>query len=599
MKNKEIYNDKLNTLNEEYEMLERQYSMISTFRIISFLIGLALFLIGISDDKPVALIFGIIVLATFIYLVKKHSDVVKFSRINKSKIAVTDRYIKRYSDDWRSFEDTGEEFLTDGDTVAKDIDLLGVNSLYQMISVCHTDMGRELLADDLRLINIDLNSNDKRHSAISELSDDIDFSIDFEAAGIRLAEDKKKPDLKAFIKYLSDEKEGCLPTWTRVDRVLFPIVEIILIVFWAAHIISYGYPLILFLVFLIFTWLTKTVTDGVIFPLYSMGHTIDWYSDMLELVGNHEFNSELLVELQSFISGENGAVNAFKDLRKLRQAYNISYNPLIHQILSGVVLWDYQLSFMVARWKKKYADNLSKTFEVLAEFEELLSFAVIKNVKDTSWADINEDDNDVSVIGENMYHPLINSETVVDNSIELKGGVTIITGSNMSGKTTFLRTLAINLVLGYIGAPVCADRLDTSYMKIFTSMRVTDDVAHGISTFYAEILRIKAMAEYREKEQPMICLIDEIFKGTNSADRIVGAREAIRRLAGNKCIAIVSTHDFELCDLEDKAGHKADNYHFEEYYDNDELRFDYKIRTGRCTTTNALAILRLAGFDIK
>ena len=168
----------------------------------------------------------------------------------------------------------------------------------------------------------------------------------------------------------------------------------------------------------------------------------------------------------------------------------------------------------------------------------------------------------------------------------------------MSGKTTFLRTVAVNLVLAYLGAPVCAKRLSATYMRLFTSMRVKDDVAHGISTFYAEILRIKEMAKYRQEDMPMLCLIDEIFKGTNSADRIVGAREVIVKLAGENCMTVVSTHDFELCDMKDGHGIPAVNYHFQEYYEGDALRFDYKIRDGRCTTTNARAILRMAGFEI-
>ena len=143
-----------------------------------------------------------------------------------------------------------------------------------------------------------------------------------------------------------------------------------------------------------------------------MGHAVDWYADMLELIDCEEFSSELLIELREYITGDNGAANAFSDLRKLRQAYNISFNPLIHQILSGIVLWDYQLGYFVSKWKKRYAANLVRTFEVLAVFEELLSFAVIKNVKRTSWADINESVEGVSVIGDNMHYPLINSETV-------------------------------------------------------------------------------------------------------------------------------------------------------------------------------------------
>ena len=161
----------------------------------------------------------------------------------------------------------------------------------------------------------------------------------------------------------------------------------------------------------------------------------------------------------------------------------------------------------------------------------------------------------------------------------------------MSGKTTFLRTVAVNMVLSYIGAGVCADEFSVPYMKIFTSMRIMDDVAGGISTFYAEILRIKDMAEYvaSGNEVPAICLIDEIFKGTNSADRIVGAKEALSKLSNGNALVMVSTHDFELCDLSE------DNYHFEEHYENGELKFDYKIRDGRCTTRNAMAILEMAG----
>ena len=125
-----------------------------------------------------------------------------------------------------------------------------------------------------------------------------------------------------------------------------------------------------------------------------------------------------------------------------------------------------------------------------------------------------------------------------------------------------------------------------------------DDVANGISTFYAEILRIKAMAEYKEKNLPMLCLIDEIFKGTNSADRIVGATEAIKQLSGDKCMTVVSTHDFELCSIKDDNGKPAVNYHFEEYYKDDELMFDYKLKDGRCTTTNAIKLLKMAGFSV-
>jgi DNA mismatch repair ATPase MutS len=291
-------------------------------------------------------------------------------------------------------------------------------------------------------------------------------------------------------------------------------------------------------------------------------------------------------------------LTAFKKLGAICQAYNIVYNPLIHQVLSGILLWDYQLAHSVSKWKKSYGKQIKAAFDGIYEMEFLLSLSVLPKIRNTVPADINQRSDDAPhVEAAGVYHPLISAEKVVSNDAGLTAGVTIITGSNMSGKTTFLRTVAINLALAYIGAPVCADSFSAGYMRLFTSMRVMDDVANGISTFYAEILRIKTMVEFKEKhpDEPMLCMIDEIFKGTNSADRIVGAREAVMCLAGAKSMVVVSTHDFELCSIEDREHNPAVNYHFEEYYEDDKLMFDYRIRNGRCTTTNAQAILRMAG----
>ena len=597
--NKEFYENQFNRFKAEDANLEKKYSGISTLRIITFLIGLAFLLIGIFDDFVFLGIIGTFFLLFFVYLVKLHSDVVSMQREAKSKVWVLKRYIDRFGDEWRKFEDTGEEFLTSEDTVPKDIDLIGANSLYQMISVCHTQKGREYFAKKLRLEDITIGDNKKRRDSVSELIEKKEFAVNYEAAGIRLMQKKKKRNIEKFISYCNDDETGLVPLWMEISRFLFPAIEIILILMWVFGTVSYGYPLAGFFALLVINGFTGRVSDEAIIPFYSMGGAIDDYEDMLLLIEREEFQSELLSEMKEYVAGEYGAVNAFKSLRRISQAYNISYNPILHMFFTGVFLWDYHLAHLTHRWKMKYGKNIEKAFEVISTFEELLSLAVLGNVRKTTWAQIKEDNEGARLFGENMYHPLINPNKVVSNGISLSGGITVITGSNMSGKTTFLRTIAVNLALSYIGAPVCADTFNANYMKLFTSMRVMDDVAHGISTFYAEILRIKAMAEYKEKNLPMICLIDEIFKGTNSADRIVGAVEAITRLAGKECITVVSTHDFELCSIKDKDGHEADNYHFEEYYENDELKFDYKIRDGRCTTTNALAILRMAGFDVR
>lgn len=593
------FEEKLVCLTEQIRVLEHRFSLISGLRIISFLAGAALMIVGAADRILAAGIAGGIFLLFFIFLIKRHSTVERMTRVADSKKKVTERYLKRFGDEWHSFEDDGGSFLEDGDTVASDVDLLGTDSLYQMISVCHTENGRRMLAETMKLPFRNREETERRREAVRELIGQREFATNFEAAGLRLLNRKKSFNTEEFERSAADIEQGGLPIWASVTGIIFPVIECALLVLSIAGFVSYGYPLAGFLIVLAFSWLTRSVTERVIRPLYELGYSMEDYMDLLQTVEETEFETTELKTVKEELCGSRGVMPALRALNKLSQAYNISFNPLLHQVLNGFLLWDYQLARAVFTWKKKYGKNVSGCFKKIGYIEELLSLAVLGVVRRIGWADIRFEENEGCRLEcEDIYHPLIAPQNVKANSVTLGAGITIITGSNMSGKTTFLRTLAINLALAYMGAPVCGKHLSADYMRLFTSMRITDDVAHGISTFYAEILRIKTMAEYRKTGKPMLCLIDEIFKGTNSADRIVGARHVIRGLSGNRCMTLVSTHDFELCDITDEKGNAAVNYHFEEYYDNDQLKFDYKIKHGRCTTTNARAILRMAGFQV-
>ncbi|MCM1287143.1 MAG: DNA mismatch repair protein MutS [Clostridium sp.] len=584
-------------LKEEQSSLARSISTISTMRMASFLAALILVLIGVSDKHDIAVILGAVIFVFFLYLIYRHSKVYAKMEYVDNALLSAEKYVERFGEGWRSFADNGEQFLTAEDVVAHDVDLLGPNSLYQMINVCHTELGKQYFSDGLKLKEFGV-IHAERGNAIAELCEKKDFAVDFEAAGMIVEKTKRKLDISKIKKHCGDKSVGLLPLWCRFFIIILPLMELTFLVLWITGVVNYGLPLAGFIFNLAFTQITKSVTEKVMSPVSDMSRVVEGYKDMMELLGQQEFKVEYLKKLQETVAKETGAIQGFKQLSKIVQAYNISFNPLVHQILSGFVLWDYMLAVLVSKWKKKYGGELCLCFDVIAELEMLLSLSVIGNVRECSYAHV-EDEANVYLEGENLYHPLIRSDAAVANSVSLKGGVTIITGSNMSGKTTFLRTIAINLVLAYIGAPVCAKRLSAGRMRLFTSMRITDDIAGGISTFYAEILRIKAMAEFKKQKLPMMCLIDEIFKGTNSADRIVGAKHVITSLGDGNCITVVSTHDFELCTLKNKAGQEAENYHFEEFYEDGQLRFDYKIKSGRCTTTNAREILRLAGFDIQ
>ena len=290
--------------------------------------------------------------------------------------------------------------------------------------------------------------------------------------------------------------------------------------------------------------------------------------------------------------------NAGEGIRALNRIVNtwqLRENFVLYLPLVGFLAWDFNCCLALDGWRKKYGASFTLWMDWLGEVEALYSLGTLSRVRpdETTVPEIVPGGPLLEM--DDGKHPLLDPRTVVGNDYTQGGDTVIITGSNMSGKSTFMRTLALNAVLAYAGGTVMAKRFRISPMHIFTSMRVSDDVSEGISSFYGEILRIKQMVTWSEQKKPMLVLVDEIFKGTNSADRIIGAQAAIRKLSHPWMMTLVTTHDFELCALADSPEVQGKNYHFEEHYEGDAIAFDYKIRPGRCKTTNAQHLMRIAG----
>lgn len=589
----EKYREQSENLRKEIKDLESRSATYSGIRFVAFLAAAAGLIIGIYDGRGVFVGAGILLTVAFIAMVFVHGRLSEKLEYKKAEAEVTRRYIARFGDDWKKFEENGSEYLTDEDLAARDMDLLGASSLFQFICTAGTEEGRRSLAKSIKNPEYTTEMIKKRQQAIKELGEKEDFSRAFETLGVKTGMGKKKKyTADEFVAYCSSDVH--IPWIFNILRFVFPLITVMLLVLGILGKVNIGWTLVSFFVVLLFSWLFSGVAGQAVMPMISFGYVLDDYINMFELISKEKFDSELLSEIRKNLSQDSGALAAIKKLRTISAAFNIRYNPIVHQILCGLTMWDFHIGRMMDRWKQNNGQDVAGWIKAVSDMEELMSFAVLVRTRNVSYPKVGNR-TDVHVDAKAMRHPLISPEIVVENDASFKGGAAIITGSNMSGKTTFLRTLGINLVLAYAGAPVCADSMETDIMKIFTSMRVTDDVSNGISTFYAEILRIKTMVEYRKQNKPMLCLIDEIFKGTNSADRIVGATQVIRKLASTSSMTLVSTHDFELCDLKAEDGTPAVNYHFEEYYEGDQLKFDYKKKEGRCTTTNAMAILHMAG----
>jgi DNA mismatch repair ATPase MutS len=320
---------------------------------------------------------------------------------------------------------------------------------------------------------------------------------------------------------------------------------------------------------------------------------------MMKRFEKHNFKSSHIKKIKDGIKNKKG-LEVFKQIDKLSSIIDSISNRrnLFYAFFNILALWDFQNIIALERWKQKSGHLLKKWFDALGKIEALASLAVIR-FENPEWVmpSICEE-NETILAAKDIGHPLLTGKRIYnDFTIDNKIKVLLITGSNMSGKSTLLRTAGINLVLAYAGAPVCARWFQASLMEINTCMRVSDNLGENISSFYAEILRIKKIVTEADTGRRVFFLLDEIFKGTNSLDRHTGAKVLINKLCLTNSIGLVSTHDLELCELE-RENDKIINYHFQEYYKDGRIYFDYKLRPGPSTTRNARYLMHLAGIDV-
>ena len=576
---------------------EKQAGRIGAARLAAMLVVFLGLIVGVKDDRPIYYGLAIAALVVFVLLLFKHQQIKNRAAHAKEVEKVLARYASRFGSEWQSFDDDGSRFLKQEEPQSVDLDIFGPASVYQYLSVAHTLHGQQALARALRLPQDTPEQLKERQEAVQELAENWPLAVQFEALSAGALGGRSHLNMEAverFLKY-GEKSGGELPRAQYLLSWILPIATLVSIVLALFQVISGFWPAAGIAAQLALSMLGYGQAMNVLEPLFSLHNSISAYQGLFSELEQAEFKSPYLKKLHDQLSSQSGATQGIKELHQIGEAVNLRYNILLYWPACGLLMWNHHCVTALARWKSRYGRKMRQWMEAVGEFEALLSLAVLCQVKE-QWCFPAIVENAQPVLrGEAMAHPLLVEKQAVANSVTLKAQTCVITGSNMSGKTTFLRSIGVNLVLAYAGGPVCAQAFEASVMKVFTSMRVHDDVSQGISTFYAELLRIKQMVEYSQKHRPMLVLIDEIFKGTNSADRLVGAKAVITQLAKPWCITLVSTHDFELCDLDKDPAVKAVNYHFSEYYVDDQIRFDYLMQPGRCQTTNAKQLMRMAG----
>lgn len=551
---------------------EKKVNFIATMRVIFFLMMIFSFVLKYYYYPRFFSFVFLFSLLTFVILVIIHDQYFQKYNYYESYLSILEEYIKREDGTWKVFEETGEEFEENAEDYLKDLDIIGKNSLFQYISVCKTIGGKRTLFQKLSNKNQEEEKLYEEQNAIAELEKNLHFVMDYQVQMRRY--DKKKVDLTST--FLSLKKDTVSRSNDFIIALICGILSFVLLGLSLLKVISikYFYGLFLFnyLISLMYSLIYQQDFNKII-------HLITTYhqlSSITSLVLKQKFSSKKLKKIQKDMDLTKEITKKINILDTLN---SMKDNLLFSLMMNGLFCINLFMRTFFIQFLKQDFPKLQNTIIDIEELEALISLTGIGILKEEKCFPVKS--NKVEIKFMEIKHPLLKEEICVDNDFDTKAQVNIITGSNMGGKTSFLRTIGINIVLMNAGTYVCAKSFRASYLKIFTSMRVGDDIEKGISTFYGELLRIKKAMDYLNQGN-MLVLIDEIFKGTNYQDRIYGAKKVIQRLQNQQVITFLTTHDFELCDEKNIT-----NYHVKEYYEGDQIQFDYKIRKGKCTSTNA------------
>lgn len=589
-----FYEEKILKYKANIENLNYIISKLSILRLLIVGVAIILSYYFYKRENIISLIMSLILLFIIFIIIAYYHNI----KINEKKeyevyININRKGISRIKGEFKENEDKGEEFLKDEHPFVSDLDIFGRNSLFQMINSTKTKFGRSKLFKMLTLESIPTRDEIlKKQDAIKELGSKVEWRQSLEVKSTLKKSGTK--DIDELLKWAKSKNE--IKPLFKIIPYLFIVITVMSVVLVILNVLPISYLILMFMInYLVVKILTKDLIP--IIKLFDKHKKdIEVYTNLLMLIDNENFESIFLKDLKLKLKNNSkSCVKEMKELKKLVDWLGDSSSNAYYLLLNITILSDIFILRNLEEWRKINGDKLKKWLDIMGEFEALSSISNLSfDFENWSYAKIVDED---IVEAIDIGHPMLGERAVV-NSFTLTSNekVALITGSNMSGKSTFLRTIGLNLLLSYIGAPSCSKSFTCGIFSIYTCMRTKDNLEESISSFYAEILRIKILIEAAKKGEKVFFLLDEIFKGTNSKDRHEGAKVLINQLVNNKALGLVSTHDLELCDLE-KTKIWLKNYNFQEYYEKNNIKFDYKLRIGKSKTQNAVHLMKLAGID--
>jgi hypothetical protein len=587
----DFYRERLQARERTVAELERTVERLGWVRIVLFLVALACiwWILQSPDAAPAWLL---VPAGAFLAVVFHHGRVKRQQVLAQRAVDFYRTGIARVEDRWEGTGQTGERFADPHHIYALDLDLFGRGGLFELLFTGRTRMGEERLAQWL-LEPADVRTILERQAAIGELRNRTDLREDIAALG---ADAGVGVQPEALVEWAETPNRLTRP-WLGVASYVLPMLAIAGIVAWSELGLISPFVLVLALEFTVLR-LVKRELDATLRGTEQAFEDLKLLAGFLDRIERESLQTERLRALQtSLTSHERRASATMSQLATVVQWIESRRNPLF-QVLSLPLMYPLHVARAAERWRARHGHAVRAWLDAIGDIEALLSLAAysFEHPRDPFPTFVS---GPARLSGEELGHPLLPASRCVRNdaSIEPPTRVLVISGSNMSGKSTLLRTIGINAVLAMAGAPVRAKSFELTPLQVGASIRINDSLHDGSSRFYAEIKRLRQLLDFTERPLPLLFLLDELLQGTNSKDRRIGAEGVLKGFLERGAIGLITTHDLALAEL-DIDNSRLLNMHFQDEIVDGQIRFDYKLRDGIVTKSNGVELMRSIGLEV-
>lgn len=591
-----FYNEQIAELRITIQKLKKRRVALAWGRFACVLAMLAC--LYLLYGKGIVILIVLVLLIAIIFIKLLFIDLKNKTELahNHHLVIINENELKALKHNYYHFSD-GANYIQKEHLYANDLDLFGHASLYQYINRTNSQLGAGTLASWL-LTPAKRDTILQRQQAIKEL----------------VTQQRWRQKLQAYgaVKEIRTETQNRLEEWFAEESIFFtkklwrwlqyllPLVVVSVVILSFSTVINTALRNYCLLASALIALSLNKKVALVHTKVSKISDELEVLSESIRLIENTDFSSPLLQQMQSSYKNEAGAASEkLNQLKKILERLDMRYNFVVYIPLAILFQWDLQQVIALEKWKAKNHKDVIEWFTILGEFEALNSLAIL-SFNHPDWCFPEFKTMHFYINGKEIGHPLIRSDKCVTNpiNIESDGKLMLVTGSNMAGKSTYLRSIGVNCVLAMAGAPVYASYFCLSPIQLLSSMRIADNLEESTSTFYAELKKLKTVIDKVNKNEKVFILLDEILRGTNSLDRHTGSAALIKQLIKQNAVGIIATHDIELAEIKNEYPSNILNYHFDVKVTDGELYFDYQLKEGVCNSLNASILMKKIGIEL-